>query len=181
MIDDADYSESALKLLVYQALKFYPLNALHSLISDSSVIVRSAVARELQVRGDESTFVILSSLINDPCESTREICAFALGQLGTPSYPFREKTLPLLSSLARDSSIEVRSAAIAGLGHLGASECVDILVVAAADMSAIVRASAAAALGSVARTAIVSNTLNALLLDEDQLVREWAELSLDVI
>ncbi|WP_082124159.1 HEAT repeat domain-containing protein [Lysobacter capsici] len=179
MIDNVDFSKSTLRLLVYQALKFYSLDSLHSLINDSNAIVRSAVARELQVRGDESTFDFLLSLVNDPRKSAREICAFALGQLGTPNYPFREKTLPLLASLAQDLSFEVRSAAISGLGHLRANECIDILVTAADDVSAVVRASAAAALGNVASDSVVLNALNNLLLDEDRSVREWAELSLD--
>ena len=51
MIDDLDGSSSTLRLLVWQALKSYPTEALLKLLGDDDFIVRTAVARELQVRG----------------------------------------------------------------------------------------------------------------------------------
>lgn len=181
MIDSGDLSRSTVRLLVFQALKDYSLGALHALIDDEDCLVRSAVARELQMRGKEETFEFVASLATDARGFVREICAFTLGQLGTPNYPYRIKVIPILVSLASDESAEVRAAAISGLGHIAANEVVETLVNAASDASPMVRASAAGALGSVAATPEVMMTVRTLLHDEDLDVREWAELGLELL
>lgn len=181
MIDNADLSRSTIRLLVFQALKAYPTGALHALIDDEDCLVRSAVARELQMRGEASTFEFIVDLKSDARDFVREICAFTLGQLGTPGYPFRTESIPILIGLASDESEEVRAAAISGLGHISANEAVETLINAASDASPTVRASAAGALGSVDATPEVMRAVRALLHDEHSDVREWAEVGLELL
>lgn len=181
MIDSGDLSRSTVRLLIFQALKAYPLGALHALIDDEDCLVRSAVARELQMRGEKATFEFVAALVGDVRDFVREICAFTLGQLGSPSYPYRKEVIPILVRLAGDESADVRAAAISGLGHMAANDAIETLVNAANDVSALVRASAAGALGSVAATPEVMMAIRTLLRDEDIDVREWAELGLELL
>lgn len=51
MIDDLDESSSILRLLVADSLKRWTDNALLGLLSEQDAIVRTAAARELQMRG----------------------------------------------------------------------------------------------------------------------------------
>ena len=53
MISDADASTSTLHLLVWQALQTYTVEALLPLLDDNDSIVRTAAARELQLRGSK--------------------------------------------------------------------------------------------------------------------------------
>lgn len=182
MIDDPDFAKSTLKLLAYQALKGYPLDSLHGLLDDPDYVVRSAVARELQIRGEESTFDFLMKVARvDRRSFVREVCAFTLGQLGVPLYPFREQSLVVLGGFAKDVSAKVRSAAVLGLGHLGADEYAGTIIGLATDSSAAVRASVAAALGCLGVTENTLIALRRLLLDEDENVREWAKTSIEIL
>jgi HEAT repeat protein len=181
MIDDADFGQSTLKLLAYQALKAYSTDALHKLLDDPDVVVRSAVARELQIRGNESTFDVLQRLANDARDFVREISAFTLGQLGTPNFPFRVPTIPMLCKLANDESEDVRAAALAALGHLSAHEAMSTIIRGTRDASAVVRACAAGALGRTGASDESLMALRQLLDDPNDDVRDWAALSFELL
>ncbi|MEH6418358.1 HEAT repeat domain-containing protein [Pseudomonas sp. CGJS7] len=180
MIVDDDSESGVLGTLLFQALRLYSVEALHAIVFDENPLVRTAVARELQVRGDVSTYELMSRSSFDIREYVREISAFTLGQLGTPERPFREQSIPLLVALATDDCVDVRAAAVSSLGHSRANEAVDAIVKAGGDLSPEVRASAATALGRVSRSNEVITALQNLYHDAEQDVREWAGLSLEL-
>ena len=176
MIDaGVDKSGSALRTLIYGALKEYPTPALHPLLGDANHIVRTAVARELQTRGERESFHVAKHLLSKKKAHLREIGCFLLGQLGAPGCPYREESLPLLkAALSGDSSADVRSAAAAALGHLAASTEADTLLLAADDPNAKVRASIAFALTRLKQTRRIRGALLNLRSDDDERVRLMA-------
>jgi HEAT repeat protein len=174
LIDDLDCSSSTLRLLAWQALRSYPVHALLALLDDDDYVVRTAVARQLHVRGGTDVFNWAAERATSELPVRRELAAFILGQLGTPAYPFREASIPLLTRLAADADEEVRATATAALGHLRADEAADILIASSKDNSDVVRQSAAAALAHLSSSDAVTAALLELLNDSDALVREWA-------
>lgn len=180
MIDNPDYANSSIRLIVFRALKSYSTIDLLELLSDNDVIVRSAAARELQVRGEGSSLEYILSLCKDDRWFVREIAAFTLGQLGTPNLPFRSEALPKLMVLARDASAAVRSAAIAALGSMRSNESWDILIKSSKDEDSEVRSMAALALGRLKPTATILSRLHDLTLDPVEEVREYAKLGIEI-
>jgi len=178
-IDVGVTGASTLRLLVYQALKHYAEEALLPMLEDGSSIVRTAVARELQLRGGERTFTRAVALLTSPKVSNREITVFLLGQLGTPHFPFKQQTIPLIESrLIEDQSEEVREAAAAALGHQADALSVPALLRAATDPSGCVRSAVAASLGQFRSDPLVASALRQLAEDTDDAVRDWALHSL---
>lgn len=94
MIDDIDISSSTLRLLASQELKRWDNKAVFRLLSDKDPAVRTLAGRELQVRGGKEIFDYVRALSDSNVVDEREICAFVLGQFGTPNYPFKEASLP---------------------------------------------------------------------------------------
>jgi HEAT repeat protein len=179
MIDIGVTGHSTLRLLVYQALKQYSTVALLPMLQDKSSIVRSAVARELQVRGEIDVFAHAKDLLQSEKGTDREIAAFLLGQLGTPDFPFRQQTVPLLEERLRlDADPSVREAAAAGLGHLAYVGSIPVLIEAADDASDCVRVSIAASLGRFRTDMRAIRALKKLANDADRAVRDWALFSL---
>jgi hypothetical protein len=180
MIDDG-MPGSTIRGLVFEALRSYPSDALLLMLEDEDAIVRTAVARELQVRGERGALDHVLLRCDDSRDFVREIAAFTLGQFGTPTYPFRLESIPRLADLAvHDPSFEVRAAAVASLGHLRAEESVQVLLDSAKDPEADVRGMAAVSLGRLGASPKVMATLDALLSDPDGEVREWAQLGLEL-
>lgn len=176
MIDKGvDERGSSLRVLVSQALRSYPTRILYSFLDDSSTVVRTAAARELQSRGEVESFEYAVSLLSDKRAYTREIGVFILGQLGTPNYPYKDASIDLIAErLNVDKSKMVRAAAAAALGHLEAFSKLDILIHAASDESANVRACAAYALTRMKRRPRAREVLRTLRNDENAEVRCWA-------
>ena len=112
MIANSDVQNSTIDLLVFQALKQYPTNALVPMLEDKDVIVRSAVARELQIRGGDEVFIAAQKLGASERHESREIAAFLLGQLSTPTLPYLEQSVPLLKVHLKDDYHEVRSGGV---------------------------------------------------------------------
>lgn len=170
-----DKDGESLRLLVAQALREYPTQSLHPFLEDKNVLVRSAAAREVQIRGELISFEAAVSLAGDKRSHVREIAVFLLGQLGTPNFPFRERSIPIISDrLAFDKSAAVRAAAAAALGHLNAHESLDALAKAASDSSAEVRACTAFALSNMKRRRKARELLLMLKSDTNDDVRFWA-------
>jgi len=171
-----DKDGESLRLLVAQALRAYPTPSLHPFLEDKSVVVRSAAAREVQIRGESISFEVVIRLVGDRRAYVREIAVFILGQLGTPNYPFRERSIPIISDrLVSDKSPAVRAAAAAALGHLNAHESLDALAEAVSDASAEVRACTAFALNNMKRRRKARELLSILKSDKNVDVRFWAD------
>ncbi|WP_457337832.1 HEAT repeat domain-containing protein [Rhizobacter sp. P5_C2] len=178
-IDVGVTGSSTLRLLVFQALQQYSEEALLPMLEDGSSIVRTAVARELQLRGGERTLTRTVALLTSPKVSNREIAVFLLGQLGTPHFPFKQQTIPLIESrLIEDQSEGVREAAAAALGHQADAASVPALLRAATDPSGSVRSAVAASLGQFRSAPQVASALRLLAEDADEAVRDWALHSL---
>lgn len=179
MIDDADLEKSTLRLLVFQALKQYATNALLPMLVDKDAIVRSAVARELQIRGGEDVFLAAKKLATFERHEMREIAAFLLGQLGTPALPYRTQSIPLLKVHLTDDYHEVRSAAAAALGHLHADGALNELLSLADDAESDVRECVAFALGLIRANEESIAVLRRLSEEQNKDVRECAEFALE--
>jgi len=185
MIDDFDKKSENLRILVYQALKLYETKPLLNLLFDDHIIIRTAVARELQIRGERMIFNFVKKHLNSKKENEREICVFTLGQLGTPEKPFKAQSLPLLLPLLKDRSTDVRSATASSLGHLctdGMPEHVEqALVKAAKDKSSEVRECIGCALGSSSGSPEALQALKDLSMDTHKEVRGWAKVGLKLL
>lgn len=182
MIDDKDASESTLRLILWKALQKYSTARLCTLLSDSDPIVRTSAAKQLHLRGTRVVYQKASELCEHEEADSREIGAFLLGQLGIPKRPFRKHSIPILVNLlGNDPSMEVRAAAAAALGHLQAVEATAELVDRASDPSPDVRMCVAFALGALKHSRKIGTTLRKLSRDENNEVREWADLSLEIL
>lgn len=185
MIDDIDASGSTLRLLVSQALKSWSIDAVLGLLVDDDYIVRTTAARELHIRGDKTIFEEVSKLNSDTRPYVREICAFVLGQLGTPSMPFRDKSYSIVLDLLRDKDSEVRMAAAAALGHMSydtmPAAVENTLIEQSADNDKEVRACVAYALGNSSGSDIVKRALMRLETDMEERVRSYAKLGMELI
>ena len=179
MIDDADIEKSTLRLLVFQALKLYSTPALVPMLLDKDLIVRSAVARELQIRGGDDVFIAAKKLGAAERHESREIAAFLLGQIGTPSFPYRDQSIPLLKAHLSDPYHEVRSAAAAALGHLHADEALNELLLLATDSEPDVRECMAFALGLIKANEESIAVLRRLSEEQNKDVRECADFALE--
>ena len=178
MIDNPDFEKSTLSLLVFQALKQYSTPSLLPMLTDEDLIVRSSVARELQLRGGIEVFSEAKRLSISIRHENREIAAFLLGQLGTPDMPFREQSIPILKKLMIDDYHEVQSAAISALGHLSANDAYGEICAQVSHLNSDVRESVAFALGRLQINNKVVESLRILSEDANAGVREWALLSI---
>lgn len=171
-----DKDGESLRLLVAQALRSYPTDSLHAFLEDLNVLVRSAAAREVQNRGEAISLRHAVNLLQDKRAFVREIGVFILGQHGTPTYPYKAESIPLIiERLVSDRSSAVRAAAAAALGHLRAYDALEVLIEAASDRSTDVRACVAFALIGMKRRARAREALRALKIDENAEVRFWAD------
>ena len=171
-----DKDGESLRLLVAQALRAYPTPSLHPFLADKSVLVRSAAAREIQIRGESTSFDVAIRYVGDNRACVREVAIFILVQLGTPNYPFRAQSIPIISDrLVSDKSPAVRAAAAAALAHLNAHESLNALAEAVSGASAKVRACTAFALSNMKRRRKARELLSILKSDENVDVRFWAD------
>lgn len=175
---DHDVSCSTLKMLASQALSQYSSEALIAMLTDTDYVVRTIVARELQLRVDRQIFDYAVDISKAVRFEHREIAAFLLGQLGTPNYPYRNETIPLLIKLLTDDYYEVRGAAVAALGHLKALEAIDNILLIAFDESEYVRENVAFALTLIEPNKNSIAALKKLKNDPNEDVREWARYAL---
>lgn len=175
---DQETTFTTIKLLAAQALREYSIEALLPMLEDSDPIVRTLVARELQVRGGEEVFCYAKKLSASRRFEHREIAAFLLGQLGTPHLSFRKQSLPLLEQLLDDEYFEVKGAAIAALGHLKASQLASKIICLASSDDDYVRENVAFALSCIDLTKDGLKVLRKLKKDNNPDVSDWAEFAL---
>lgn len=182
MIDDGiDKPGESIRTLIFQAMKLYRTEHLYQFLHDKSPIVRTAAARELKGRGAQETFDHVITFAREKSVTLRELCAFILGGLGYPKHSFKDKSIPYLIELSQDKSPNVRSAAIAALGHLRADKQKPIIIKAAEDKSPQVRLCAAASLMHLKSTPSSIKCLEQLCEDKNREVRSWAKTSLEYL
>lgn len=105
-----------------------------------------------------------------------------IGATGHSEAAVSQNSIPIaIYLLANDASHEVRAAAAAALGHLGASEASNELIKGAGDSSSEVRTCVAFALGAMTPSQEVKAALHKLTNDKDQEVRDWAKLSMEIL
>ncbi|RUL77619.1 HEAT repeat domain-containing protein [Dyella choica] len=184
MIDNLDASDSLLRLLVADGLKHWSSQALVGAAQDKSAIVRTAAARELHARPDvDAILEKIIPLISSKSAYVREISAFVLGQLGTPTMPRRKDSYPYLIELLSDDDEDVRAAAAAGIGHLSYEKMPKVaevrLIALKDDKSKKVRASVAYALGNSSGARDALNALKSL--SKDRHSAPYARLGLDIL
>jgi HEAT repeat protein len=118
MIDPLDATHDRLRLAVARALKTYPDCELLEGLRDRDPIFRTAAARELHARGGALVFEEAKALAGSERHDFREIGAFVLGQLGTPTCPFAAQSFPILFKLLDDPYFEVQAVAVGAIGFL---------------------------------------------------------------
>jgi HEAT repeat protein len=188
MIDDGtDRPGHALKTLVAQALRGYKTSALFPFLETKDVVVRSAAARQLQIRGGAAVLKRIEPLLEDERPHLRELASFILGQLGTPRLPFRKRRISaLVRHLEAEREPEVIAAGLIALGHLRASEVVKGLLRFRRHRSSEVREAVAYLIGMTGnqRTGVSSQsgrTLRALKRDEERRVRSAARFAEELL
>ncbi len=185
MIDDIDSSSSTLHLLASQALKSWPSKGILKLLEDEDFKVRTLAARELHSRGGKEIFKSVKKLVYDDRLFVKEIAAFTLGQLGFPSYPYKDKSISILCDLLYESNSDVKAASIAALGHLSYAgmpkEVETALILHAEDTNEDVRSCVGYALGNSSGNKSVRSVLNKLKTDKDEKVRSYAILGLELL
>lgn len=189
MIDiSTDRDGHSLRLLVWLGLRRFPTLALFQFLSDPDVIVRSATARELQIRGGKRVFEKTKQLLVSDKKNLRELAAFILGQLGTPKRPFKAESTQLLLQLLRsETNATVRATAIDSLGWLHTTRAIKNIVSFAKDRSPAVRGSVGFAVGMIYCEKHQSipesywRLLKKFRKDKSRAVREEAKLGIDLV
>lgn len=183
----ADEPGHSLRMLISQALKTYASSSLHNFLQDKNDIVRTAAARELQIRGERETLTVAGELLARDTTALREIGAFILGQLGTPRRPFQKECTALLKeALRKEANVKVRSAIITSLGQQGEISSLPASLKFFTDESPAVRAAVAFAIGvtgpgdsRVHRQA--KKILDCLSKDRSRVVREYVKLAYEML
>lgn len=166
---------SALETLIWQAIELYPIENLGQFLSDKNRKVRYAAARRLQLFGGEHAFSLALTLVKSKKYSDRAIGVFILGQLDTPRFSFKERSIPIIISvLKNDDSDEVKSEAIISLGHLYAESAINVIAKYASHRDEKIRASVASVLSRFSTSKKAKKFLNALRKDDSEMVRYWA-------
>jgi HEAT repeat protein len=179
MLDDDDNMSLPSRYYLRQRMSELPAAELVKLLSSDDVIARTVAGMCLHLAGGtQETHSAILDLASNEAAYVREVAAYTLGQFGTPDYPFRSESLPVLSRLADvDESDEVRLAATVAIMHLGGPDAAGRILRAAKDPSADIRRAAAWWLDLIDPTAETRSALADLCLDADPDVRREAEES----
>jgi HEAT repeat protein len=138
---------------------------------------RWELVRELHRRHDEAILDAATAWCRSPEILLRCLGADVLGQLGyAKSYPFRDRSAPVLMSLLRDSDSGVTAAAVHALRFLEAGDTATICSLSLHESPA-VRHAVACCLGGRSE-AVAVDTLIRLASDSDVDVRDWATFGL---
>lgn len=120
MISSLDHNASGSKLgqILWKELKNSNEEELFEHLLSEDKVLRTIAACEIQIRSTPSSFDRTLILTNSIRFEVREIAAFVLGQMGSPTAQFHEAALAPLSKLLRDPYYEVRAAVIGSFGFL---------------------------------------------------------------
>ncbi|APG02558.1 hypothetical protein BJI69_00655 [Luteibacter rhizovicinus DSM 16549] len=180
MLDTDDETGMLSRYFVRKGMSDCSTSQLIDLLTDDDRIVRSSAGFLLHLSGGSSTdFERIAGLASHAEAYVREVAAYALGQFGTPDYPFHARSIPLLSRMAHDTDDEVRLAAVSALGHLRGDEAWEVILDAAKDSSPDVRWVVAWLLEFMEESERSVAALVALAADPDSDVRAAAQESLD--
>src|ERR1700722_8905711 len=108
--DCTDKDGHSLRMLLRVGLKQFPLEAVFSFLLDKDRMVGAMAAQRLQMEPTlgERTFNYAVELAGHKNAWHRELAAFILGQLCPPDYPYKDRSVPILESLAQDAQPPVR-------------------------------------------------------------------------
>lgn len=182
MLDSDDETEKLSRYFVRKGMSDCSTSELINLLTDGDQIVRSSAGFLLHISGgDSEDFNRIVGLASHADAYVREVAAYVLGQFGTPDYPFRALSVPLLSRMAHDMDDEVRLSAISSLGHLRGDDAWDAILSAATDTSPDVRGVVAFLLEFMDGSERSVAALTVLATDPDSDVRAAAQESLDAL
>ena len=114
----AGATASTLGLILFRALGSYSDEQLLEWLKDDDPIIRNAVAVQLHLRSSPQTFDAIAELAKSRRYEYREAAAIAMGQFGTPEYPFIDRSFDILTDMLADAYFEVQAAALYAFGHL---------------------------------------------------------------
>jgi len=164
------------------------IEEIYDCLTNEDYRVRSFAAQTIQVSyATERSFKISVKMLSSSQAYQREIGAYILGQLGTPKMPFVKESLPLLYKLFEDNDEEVVVVSISSVAHLWSytdssdNESINKIIEFTKHKNPEIRISAVMALASSKYTKKVRETIYKLLNDEDEEVREWAEVAQEII
>ena len=180
MLDTDDETGMLSRYFVRKGMSDCSTSQLIDLLTDDDQIVRSSAGFLLHISGgSDADFERIAGLASHAEAYVREVTAYALGQFGTPDYPFHAQSIPLLTLMARDADDEVRLAAVSALGHLRGDAAWEIILAAAKDSSPDVRWVVAWLLEFMEGSERSLAALASLAADPDSDVRAAAQESLD--
>lgn len=175
--EDAEFS-------LWSKYREYSHQALIDLLSSQNSLEIYTAARELQTRGDKSTFKAALHLIQDANYLLRGVSAFILGQIKCSPKDEKLAVHLLCERATEDKSATVRSNAVAALGHICVrtkiynSTVIQRLKITTYDQSPHVRLSTAFALFSIDELE-TEGLLLMLIKDKDLDVIDWALFSIN--
>jgi len=93
--------KSSLETLIWQALELYPIDKIKQFLFDPNERVSFSAARRLQLNGGEVAYEIARNMLQSKDVKSKMIGVFILGQLNSPRFSFREKTMPILLNILK--------------------------------------------------------------------------------
>jgi HEAT repeat protein len=166
------------------------INEIYDSLHHKDYRVRTFAAQTIQVNYPTlQSFEIARRMLLSKKYYKREIGAYILGQLGTPNMPYAEKSLTLLYKLLDDKSKQVISTSISSIGHLWShtvilkdKKIIEKIIKFTEDKSLNIRISSVMALSSLPYTKDIENIIrNILKYDNNDEVKEWAEIALEIL
>ena len=152
--DGSDKDGHSLRMLLQVGIKQFPAEVAYDFLLDKDRLVATKAASRLMGEKSlaERTFKYTVELARSKSAWHRELAAFILGQLCSPDYPYKDRSVPVLETLARDPKPAVRGAAIVGLGHLESKASKKLILAVLNDPDAGVVGCASFALWAIGRT-----------------------------
>jgi HEAT repeat protein len=180
MLDSDDDNSKLSRYFVRKGMSDLSTSQLIDILTDDDHIVRSCAGFLLHLSGGSSEdFDRIVGLTAHAEAYVREAAAYVLGQFGTPEYPFRAASVPLLTRMAHDADDEVRLSAVSALGHLRGDDAWEVILSAATDSSPDVRWVVAFLLEFMDGSERSLIALTQLAMDADPEVSAAARESLD--
>lgn len=182
--------DTELDILAYKHIQTLRDDDVFQLLSNDEYRVRSLASKIIQMRATAPLFNKVLTLQNQEPYYLREVCAYILGQFKTENVEQLKAIPPILLTLTKDKSIQVKVSAICALGHFCSyhkdliddfDEILTALLKYQSHKSSNIRGSVAFALASMPDCETVRTALNELLQDDDIDVQEWAEVALEIL